>query len=60
MRRIGLAVISGLSAAGPNNDYALLIKMYEGDGGKDGTAERRYGPAVCTGSGEQTITSHAQ
>ena len=27
----------------------MLIKMYEGDRGKDGTAERRYSPAVCTG-----------
>jgi hypothetical protein len=45
------------SASGPNIDYAMLIKMYEGDRGKDGTAERRYGPAVCTGSREQTITA---
>jgi hypothetical protein len=35
----------------------MLIKMYEGDSGKDGTAERRYSPAVCTGSREQTITA---
>jgi hypothetical protein len=31
--------------------------MYEGDRGKDGIAERRYSPAVCTGSREQTITA---
>jgi hypothetical protein len=29
-------------AFGPNIDYAMLIKMYEGDSGTDGTAERRY------------------
>ena len=28
-----------------------------GDSGKGGTAERRYSPAVCTGSREQTITA---
>ena len=44
-------------AFGPNIAYAMLIKMYEGDSGKDGTAERRYSPAVCTGSREQTITA---
>jgi hypothetical protein len=27
----------------------MLIKMYEGDRGKDGTAERRYSPAVLHG-----------
>src|SRR5712692_4419924 len=37
-------------------DYAMLIKMYEGDSGKHTPAERRYSPAVCTGSREQTIT----
>jgi hypothetical protein len=35
----------------------MLIKMYEGDSGKDGTAERRYSQAVCTRSREQTITA---
>jgi hypothetical protein len=25
----------------------MLVKMYEGDNGKDGTAEQRYSPAVC-------------
>ena len=38
-------------------DYAMLIKMYEGDSGKDGTARWHYSPAVCTGSREQTITA---
>jgi hypothetical protein len=44
-------------ASVPNIDYAMLIEMYEGDRGKDGTAEPRYSPAVCTGSREQTITA---
>jgi IS1 family transposase len=39
-------------------DYAMLIKMYEGDSGKHTTAERRYSPATCTGSREQTITGN--
>jgi hypothetical protein len=43
-------------AFGSNIDYAMLIKMYEGDSGKHATAERRYSPATCTGSREQTIT----
>jgi IS1 family transposase len=39
-------------------DYAMLIKMYEGDSGKHTTAERRYSPATCTGSREQRITGN--
>jgi hypothetical protein len=39
-------------------DYAMLIRMYEGDSGKRASAERRYSPAVCTGSREQTITGN--
>jgi len=38
--------------------YAMLIKMYEADSGKRASAERRYSPAVCTGSREQTITGN--
>jgi hypothetical protein len=34
----------------------MPMKMYEGNSGKDGTADRRYSPAVCTGLREQTIT----
>ena len=37
-------------------DYAMLIKMYEGDSGKRAPAERRYSPAVCTGTQTQKIT----
>ena len=41
---------------GSEIDYAMLVKMYEGDSGKNAPAERRYSPATCTGSREQTIT----
>jgi hypothetical protein len=43
-------------AFGPNIDCAMPMKMYGGNRGKDGTAERRYSPAVCTELREQTIT----
>jgi hypothetical protein len=36
----------------------MLVKMYEGDSGKHTLAERRYSPAVCTGSREQVITGN--
>jgi IS1 family transposase/lambda repressor-like predicted transcriptional regulator len=39
-------------------DYAMLVKLYEGDSGKNAPAERRYSPAHCTGSREQTITGN--
>ena len=39
-------------------DYAMLIKMYEGDSGKNQPAERRYSPATCTGTREQAITGN--
>ena len=45
-------------AFGNDIDYAMLVKMYEGDNGKKAPAERRYGPAVCTGAREQTITGN--
>jgi IS1 family transposase len=45
-------------AFGSEIDYAMLIKMYEGDSGKAQPAERRYSPATCTGSREQTITGN--
>ncbi len=31
-------------------DYAMLIKIYEGDSGKRASAEQRYSPAACTGT----------
>src|SRR3989441_1167215 len=52
--KVYLEAVEG--AFGSNIDYAMLIKMYEGDSGKSATAERRYSPAVCTGSRQQAIT----
>jgi IS1 family transposase len=37
-------------------DYAMLVKMYEGDPGKHASAQTRYSPAKCTGSVKQPIT----
>src|SRR5438132_6516298 len=37
-------------------DYAMLVKLYEGDSGKHTPAEPRYSPAVCTGAREQRVT----
>lgn len=45
-------------AFGSAIDYAMLVKMYGGDSGKSDPAERRYSPAVCTGSREQAITGN--
>ena len=39
-------------------DYAMLVKMYEGDSGKHTPAERRYSPAVCTGAQQQRIVGN--
>jgi hypothetical protein len=46
-------------AFGSAIDYAMLVKMYEGDSGKGVPAERRYSPATCTGSREQKITGNS-
>src|SRR2546425_4890067 len=54
--KVYLEAVEG--AFGSNIDYAMLIKMYEGDSGKQAPAERRYSPAVCTGSREQVITGN--
>jgi IS1 family transposase len=54
--KVYLEAVEG--AFGSNIDYAMLVKMYEGDSGKATPAERRYSPAVCTGSREQTITGN--
>jgi hypothetical protein len=43
-------------AFGNDIDYAMLIKMYEGDSGKKAPAEARYSPAHCIGSRTQRIT----
>jgi IS1 family transposase len=52
--RVYLEAVEG--AFGNAIDYAMLVKMYEGDSGKSAPAERRYSPAVCTGTQTQRIT----
>jgi IS1 family transposase/predicted HTH domain antitoxin len=52
--RVYLEAVEG--AFGSAIDYAMLIKMYQGDSGKNTPAERRYSPATCIGSREQVIT----
>jgi IS1 family transposase len=54
--KVYLEAVEG--AFGSEIDYAMLIKLYEGDSGKNAPAERRYSPATCTGSREQTITGN--
>jgi IS1 family transposase len=45
-------------AFGNDVDYAMLVKMYEGDSGKHTPAERRYSPAICTGAQQQKIVGN--
>jgi hypothetical protein len=52
--KVYLEAIEG--AFGNDVDYAMLVKMYEGDSGKAQPAERRYSAAVCTGAQQQRIT----
>src|SRR5712691_11889378 len=52
--KVYLEAVEG--AFGNDIDYAMLIKMYEGDSGKSAPAERRYSPATCTGTRQQPIT----
>jgi IS1 family transposase len=52
--KVYLEAVEG--AFGSEVDYAMLVKMYEGDSGQNKSPERRYSPAVCTGSREQVIT----
>lgn len=54
--KIYLEAIEG--AFGADVDYAMLIKLYEGDSGKNAPAERRYSPARCMGAREQTISGN--
>jgi len=54
--KVYLEAVEG--AFGNDIDYAMLVKLYEGDSGKNRAAERRYSPAVCTGSREQRITGN--
>ncbi len=36
----------------------MLVKLYEGDSGKNAPAERRYSPAQCTGTRTQKISGN--
>ena len=54
--KVYLEAIEG--AFGNDIDYAMLVKMYEGDSGKHTPAERRYSPATCTGAQQQKITGN--
>jgi IS1 family transposase len=52
--KVYLEAIEG--AFGADVDYAMLIKMYEGDSGKN--PESRYSPGQCTGAHTQRITGN--
>jgi IS1 family transposase len=43
-------------AFGNDIDYAMLVKLYEGDSENSAPAETRYSPARCTGARTQRIT----
>jgi hypothetical protein len=46
--KVYLEAVEG--AFGAEIDYAMLVKIYEGDSGKRASAEQRYSPAHCTGA----------
>lgn len=54
--KVYLEAVEG--AFGVEIDYAMLVKLYAGDSGKNAPAERRYRPAVCTGSRKQAISGN--
>ena len=54
--KVYLEAVEG--AFGSEIDYAMLVKLFEGDSGKQEPAERRYSPAVCTGAREQRIAGN--
>jgi IS1 family transposase len=54
--KVYLEAVEG--AFGSNIDYAMLVKLYEGDSGKKAPAEIRYSPARCTGATPQPITGN--
>src|SRR5438132_7227268 len=54
--KVYLEAVEG--AFGNDIDYAMLVKMYEGDSGKKASAEVRYSPAQCTGAKTQKITGN--
>jgi hypothetical protein len=54
--KVYLEAVEG--AFGSEIDYAMLVKMYEGDSGKGAPAETRYSPARCTGARTQRIAGN--
>jgi IS1 family transposase len=54
--KVYLEAVEG--AFGNDIDYGMLIKLYEGDSGKNAPAESRYSPARCTGARKQKITGN--
>jgi IS1 family transposase len=54
--KVYLEAVEG--AFGADVDYAMLVKMYEGDAGTKAPAEARYSPAKCTGAQKQRITGN--
>jgi len=52
--KVYLEAVEG--AFGSEVDYAMLVKMYEGDSGK--SPESRYSPGHCTGATKQRITGN--
>jgi hypothetical protein len=54
--KVYLEAIEG--AFGSEIDYAMLVKMYEGDTGKRAPAETRYSPAQCTGAQKVRISGN--
>lgn len=56
--KVYLEAVEG--AFGSEIDYAMLVKLYEGDSGKNAPAERRYSPAQCTGSRTQRISGNPE
>jgi IS1 family transposase len=54
--KVYLEAVEG--AFGTEIDYAMLVKMYEGDSGRKAPAEARYSPAQCTGSQKVKITGN--
>jgi IS1 family transposase len=54
--KVYLEAVEG--AFGADVDYAMLVKMYEGDSGAKAPAEARYSPAKCTGAQKQRITGN--
>jgi IS1 family transposase len=54
--KVYLEAVEG--AFGSEIDYAMLVKLYEGDSGKNAPAETRYSPARCRGARTQKITGN--